>query len=447
MHQHSTTPRPEAISSRATPARPPRVFVGTIEVSGFVSELADGIARAGYAVDACVRVGHENFSERLYDLDLSEDTHAVDWATLEREVAAGTFRAPEALRDEADATERMRWVLGQHDVFVFVYGSLRPDRRGSLRWEGQGREYPLLRRLGKRVVSYFVGPDVRHASAYDQQLAALGGAFRPMGDIIPSWATDPVARPLRNLRRAELYADVIFSQPNQAGLALRPYAHIHAPIELARLRAEVPGREVPLVVHAPSERNIKGTDLLVAALDRLRAEGVRFDFRLLHGVANDVVLRSLGEADVVIDQLHLPMHGRLGVEAMASGCALVTADRPDLEPFPAQRPIWPIDPAGLDGQLRAVLTDRSLRVRLGHEGIAHARRYHDHVAVGRRVVEAATAPAPTLEHRPDFFARHYQLPAGVTLPTRLRALTARVARRWGLPDGVTLEQLRARGLA
>ncbi len=447
-HDPGSSPSPSpADLSLAPRERPLRAFVGTVEVSGFTYELADGLARLGHEVTAGVRAGHTNFADRLYDCDLADDA-AVDWGALSREVRDGALHVPEALPEGASVTERMRWILARHDLFVFVYGSLWADRaRGPIKGHGIGREYALLRRLGKRVVAYFVGPDVRHATAYDQQLARLGGAFRRLGEIVPSWGDDPLSRPLRNLRRAERYADAIFSQPNQSGLALRPYAHIHAPVDLARFAPRVPGREVPVVVHAPSEKTIKGTGEIVAALDRLRAEGVRFELRLLHDVPNGEVLAALSEADVVIDQLHLPMHGRLGVEAMASGCALATADRADLEPVPARRPLWPLDPARLDAQLRALFTDRALRVRLAREGVEHARRHHDHVAVARRVVECATRPDARLEHEPEFFARHYRLPEGATVPERLRRMTAHVARRWGLPEGVTVGDLRARGLA
>ncbi len=439
-------PRPETTTPSAHREGPLRIFVGTCEISGFTYEIADGLARLGHEVNTGLRMSGANFADRLYDIDLCDDTGAVAWDALAAEVRAGAFHAPRRFSKRGTATDRMRWIIAHHDVFVFVYGSLWPDRRAPLRFQGQGREYPLLRALGKRIVSYFVGPDARHCAAYDQQLAQLGGPFTPLGAIVPSWAVDPIARPLRNVRRAECYADVIFSQPNQAGLALRPYAHIDAPVDLARFRAEVPGREVPRVVHAPSVRAIKGSDAIEASLARLRAAGVRFELQVLTDVPNAAVLDAFREADVVIDQLHLPMHGRLGVEAMASGCALASADRRDLEPVPAERPVWALDAERLDGQLRALLTDRALRVRLAREGVAYAQR-HDHVAVARRIADCVTRPDAPLEHTPTFFARQFRLPDGVVVPARLKALTARVAQRWGLPGGVTLDDLRARGLA
>ena len=202
-----------------------------------------------------------------------------------------------------------------------------------------------------------------------------------------------------------------------------------------------------MVVHAPSARAIKGTDALLESLERLRAEGLRFELRVMTDVPNREVLDAFSDADVVIDQLHLPMHGRLGVEAMASGCAVATADRADLEPVPARRPVWPIDTANLDARLRTLLTDRALRTRLAREGVAHARRHHDHLAVARRISECLSDANAPLEHTPTFFAKHYRLPEGVSVPQRLRRMTAAVARRHPLPEGVTLDDLRARGLA
>src|SRR5208337_2124274 len=145
------------------------------------------------------------------------------------------------------------------DVFVFVHSSLRHDHTRIPYRFGIGREFPLLARLGKRIVCFLNGPDVRHPSGYDQELRHLKIPAAPLGSLIRGWKTDPLSRPLRNLRRIERWADAIFSQPNQASLALRPYHHGYAPIDVAAYRPHVPGRTVPVVVHAPSHRGVKGT--------------------------------------------------------------------------------------------------------------------------------------------------------------------------------------------
>lgn len=427
----------------------PRVFVGTAETSGFIHAFADGFTRLGLEVTAGLRLVVDHFGDLGYDLDLSDDLDRARWSDVLARAADPRLRSRPRVGLRAGPVERTAWVVARHDVFVFVYNSLRADRSGdSPLVRGIGREFADLKRLGKRVVACFVGPDARNAAAYDADRGARSHDFVSLRAISASWGRDPIARAIRNVRRAELDADVILSQPNQASLALRPYHHLYAPLDLSTVRGRTPGREVPVVLHAPSNQGIKGTREILGALARLRAEGVRFDLRLLHGVAHAEVCAAMRDADVVIDQLHLPLHGRLGVEAMASGCALATADARDLEPVPPDRPIWPLTPSGLEGELRRLLTDRDLRVSLGRMGRAHARRFHDHVSVARKTLALVTSPTPAAaDHHPTFFARSFELAPGETLPVGLRRATTRVATRCGLPDGVTLDDLARRGLA
>jgi hypothetical protein len=421
----------------------PRFLVGTFESSGMMSELSSGLRRLGYETTTALCFGYYYFGDRLYDFDISRDVKNVDWAKLA--VALESARPPRRLTDRSSAFERLHWLFAQHDVFVFMFTSLHHDRRSPVPLMGLGREFPLLKRLGKKMVAMFVGPEARHESAYDQELRHLGRPGVGLAEMLPIWGSTSLMHPLRNVRRAELYADVIVSQPNQSGLALRPYTHFFVPLDLSAVRAEFPKRDVPVVVHAPSHPSVKGTAQIVRALDALEREGVRFERRMIEGKPNPEVLDEMRRADVVIDQLHLPLHGRLGVEAMASGCALATCDRTDWEPFPARRPIWHIDVDGLKEQLRRLLTDKKLRIELARAGRRHVERHHDHVNVARRIVDALERPP--LDHHPSFFARHYRLPKGATVPRTLRRMTTAVVRRYGLPDGVTLGDLQARGLA
>jgi hypothetical protein len=420
-----------------------RFLVGTFESAGMTSDVADGLSRLGHPATTAMTNVFASFAHCRYHFDLSRDVRAVDWTRLARTLERNA--PPPRIGPRSTPFERLHWILAEHDVFVFVHTSLRPDRQGRTSNRGAGREYPLLKRLGKKIVSMFVGPEVRHWSAYDQELRRLGGPGVSLGRMERNWQRVPLERQLLNLRRAELYADVIVSQPNQSGLALRPYTHFFAPINLSTVRAEIPRRQVPVVLHAPSDSNTKGTAEVMRALDALEREGVRFERRLVQGRPNPEVLHEIAGADVVIDQLHLPLHGRLGVEAMASGCALATCDRADWEPIPAERPIWHIDVANLKAQLRRLLSDRALRVELARAGRRYVERHHGHVEVARRIVGALERPV--LDHHPRFFAHHYRLPRGVRIAQELRRLTAQVVRRHGAPDGVTLDDLRERGLA
>lgn len=396
-----------------------RILVGIVEIAGQISIFADGFRRLGHQVTTAIGEKNPLYPDVRYDVDVCPQLVNWSWKV-----------------NRAAQLALLPRLIASHDVFAFQWAgsSLMSDHR----------DLPLLKKFGKRVVSFFCGDDVRHATAYAQQFSDVA----PSSDHSERLRTDPLERPLRNIRMAERYSDLIVSAPNLAGLALRPYLHFLVPVNLDECRAKIPGRDVPVIVHAPSDKGVKGTHLILPALERLRSEGVRFELRLLHGVPHRQVLAELFEADAAIDQLHLPIHGKFGVEAMASGCALACGNREDYEPFPPNRPVWHIDPEGLHAQLRELLTDKELRVRLAHEGRRYAERYHDHVAVARRIVERLDAPARAdgYDHYPTFFARRYQLPEGVEIPPDLKRLTAQIVRRWGLPEGAEPQDMVSRRL-
>jgi hypothetical protein len=289
---------------------------------------------------------------------------------------------------------------------------------------------------------------VRHSSAFDQQYGFVFNSEEILKRIIRGVAEEePLARPLHNLRMAELYSDLILNVPTQAGLALRPYMRGFMFLELSKYEYQVPAREKPIVVHAPSLKAGMGTDVILNVLERLRAEGIAFELRLLQDVPNEEVIKELTNADVAIDQLYLLFYGKFGAEAMACGCALATSNREDCEPIPPNRPIWNLDPVNIYEQLKRLLTDRELRVRLAREGRQYVERYHDHVKVAQYFIEnVETYPAKQYHFYPTFFARHYRLPEGEKISPRLQKMTAQVVRRWGLPEDVDPQDMIARGL-
>jgi hypothetical protein len=407
-----------------------RILLGTVDIAGQLTAYADGFRQLGHQVTTVIAGRNPFYPDVQYDVELI--TKEIPWSwKINRSVQIA----------------RLLWLcasrglIARHDLFVFMWAGTSLLDFNS--------EYPLLKRAGKKIISIFNGDDVRHWSAYSQQMAPLiqTDSCVRLEDLDRSYADDPLSRPLRNIRMAERYSDLILSVPNQSALAVRPYMHFFVPLNLSEYEANIPGREVPVVVHAPSSKAVKGTELILQTLERIRAEKIPFELRFLHGMSNSEVKRELTQADVVIDQLHLPLHGKLGVEAMASGCALATCNREDCEPFPPNRPICNIDPENLGAQLKLLLTERQLRIRLAEEGGRYAERYHDHVKVAGQILNRLAAEGvEAYDHYPSFFARRYQLPEGDHVPDDLKRLSAQVVQRWGLPEGVDPHDMIARGL-
>lgn len=415
-----------------------RILVGTVEIGGVIPTFADGFRRLGHEVTTVIKERHAFFSDLQYDVDISRE--ALPWPD---QVIGANSRAVRLARRNLSRSAllaRLFPLITRNDIFIFLWAGTSLMERN--------REFPLLKKLGKTIVSIFCGSDVRHSSGYSQFFAPLiaENSFVDWQSLRHDFAKDPLSRPLKDMRMAERYSDLILSMPNNSMLAVRPYRHFFVPVDLSAYRGEVPGREIPVVIHAPSDKGVKGTEKILAALEQLKLEGVRFDLRILHGVSHQEVLSSLSDADVAIDQLNLPLHGMFGLEGMASGCALATCNREEYEPFPPNRPIWHVDAGNLYSQLKRLLTDKQLRIHLAHDGRKYVERYHDHVQVARRLLDGLGALELQYDHYPTFFARSYKLAEGEVIPKYLKRITAEIVQRWGLPEDIDPREMIRRGL-
>ncbi len=146
-------------------------------------------------------------------------------------------------------------------------------------------------------------------------------------------------------------------------------------------------RERPLVVHAPSDLEKKGTEHVIAACEQLPVE-----LDVVHGVPHDEAVERFRRADIVVDQMHYLWHGVFAIESMAYGKPVVThldpeAVRQTEEAFGVKVPIVPATKDDLVEQLRPLVESFELRKRLGEEGRAYVERVHDLEKVAERLID------------------------------------------------------------
>jgi hypothetical protein len=255
-----------------------------------------------------------------------------------------------------------------------------------------GKDLPLLKTLGKRLVFSFLGDDVRQR-AYTESAYEISIAKYADPDYYPP-RSDEWKR--RVIRLAESYADAIFAyNPDllnvlPGGSRLLPYSHLFA-------SDIIPATPVPSggrirIAHAPTHFGAKGTSFILAAVEELRAAGVAFEFDLIHGVSHEETIARIAQCDLFIDQLLAGWYGGAAVEAMMLGkpviayirdsdCAWVPAD------FRRDLPIMPATPDTLAAVLHDILArDRGFLRERGEESRRFAEHYHDPVVVARQVM-------------------------------------------------------------
>lgn len=386
-----------------------RIFIGTGEVAGQIPLFAEGFRALGHEVTTGVLAGH---------------AYAFD-SNLHYDVAI-----------HRNNPTQIKNIIAEHDVFLFQFGqSLLPENQ----------DFASIKHAGKKIISLFNGSDVRYFPAYEHT-HGINYSEITQEAIHEAWGKKFIARVIPPLRRAEIYADIIVSHPSHMQLAIRPYLHFFALLDVKGKIFHIPERHVPHIVHAPSHKGVKCTNLFLAALEELKQEGVAFELQLLHGVQNSEVFSALADADCVIDQLILS-HGLFTVEAMASGCAVAVGHYPHAEPFSTRIPIHPLHPSTFKEDLRAFLTNREMRIRLAREGRAHALKYHTPEFLCRNILQALDeGEQHTCDYHPCHYAKKFILPEGVHIPKEYLKMGDEVALRWGLPEDAEPADMVRRGL-
>ena len=171
------------------------------------------------------------------------------------------------------------------DIFHFYFGlTLIP----------KSVQFPLLELLKKKSVFHYLGSDIRGKTP-----AELAFGKRADAEIVGSYDA------IRWVPEAHVIPP---------GLDLRQFTPV-PPSDAAR----------PLVVHAPSNREKKGTQYVIEACAQLPVE-----LDIVEGVPHDEARARYARADIVVDQLNAGWHGVFALESMALGKPVVTYLKPDV---------------------------------------------------------------------------------------------------------------------
>jgi glycosyltransferase involved in cell wall biosynthesis len=278
------------------------------------------------------------------------------------------------------------WALARFDVFHFFAdrGLLPPLRRGHGFWR---LELALMRLLGKRVFVYTYGGDVRTREITE----GLGRYNCCLHCPAPGrMCICDDARGRRNLAAIRRGATALLAMGDMAeytrgsrnDLFFWPVDTDEIGYVGARDTNEPPVR----VVHAPNHRHFKGTDYLVAAVARLREEGLPLELDLVERVPNAEALARYARADIVAEQFLIGFHGYTALEAMALGKPVICFIRkPEYVAAPGECPIVSADPDQLLAALRALVVDAPGRRRLGLQGRAYVERHYSLAAFAERL--------------------------------------------------------------
>ena len=163
-------------------------------------------------------------------------------------------------------------------------------------------------------------------------------------------------------------------------LCFMNYSLISRSVDLERLKPVIATNSLPLIVHAPSNPEVKGTKYILDAAMKLETKGLA-KFKLIQGMKHDEALSLLQNADIVVDQLIIGDFGVLAIEAMALQKPVVCFMRPKvLSYYEKNFEGFPVINANINDiyeVLENLVTDSKLRAEKGKLGRRYVEKYHD----------------------------------------------------------------------
>lgn len=289
-----------------------------------------------------------------------------------------------------------------YDVVHYYFG------RSLLYWDDLPKfnRFPfadlhLARRLGRRVFMTLQGCDVRLAHESNKRYA-----YTPCAEgrctAFQACLQQYDKQRHRLIDEILPLCDRIFYLNPEIGryvpsATFLPYANVDID-SIEVIPPRVGGR--PRIVHSPSDASLKGTALILDALEKLKSS-YDFELILVQNKSHSEAMEIYKAADIAVDQVLFGWYGGFSVEIMAMGKPVACYIREeDLGVVPRalrdELPVLRIHPETLVSDLARILDRRDEWVGIGAKSRAFAERWHDPNVIAARMVEVYRSPASAL---------------------------------------------------
>ncbi len=309
-------------------------------------EMCAALRRIGVEANSC------HFRERTVPLKPDQCLHLERLSHEERRQRRESF-----LYD----------AVKHYDVFHFHFGETFFKDRSDLEF---------LKKRGKKLVVQHRGSDVRMlsvAQSYNNADVRVKGGRRRQEDQI-----------VQKLKELSAYIDhAIVADHELLPYVKEHYKHTHILrqfITLDHFPPSYPSTTCtkPLIVHAPTNTYLKGTEFVLQGIDRLRKKGLDFEFKLIEKMTHAEAIRAYRKADIIVDQLLQGSFGVFSLEGMALGKPVVCFIREQLQSkYPPGLPIVNANKDTFYDVMKSLIKHPEKQSKIGVAGRTYIEQYYD----------------------------------------------------------------------
>jgi hypothetical protein len=137
-------------------------------------------------------------------------------------------------------------------------------------------------------------------------------------------------------RQTDKYASIVFSHKFDQYSYLESDQYFFPPVineTVFSFNFEKFSNRSLRIVHAPSSPVFKGTPIVRSVIKQLKHEGYDFQYIELIHVSNEIVIRELNQSHIVLNQFYSLITGVFGLEAMATGNAVLMSAKSEHYPY------------------------------------------------------------------------------------------------------------------
>ncbi|MEM4406520.1 MAG: glycosyltransferase [Candidatus Methanomethylicaceae archaeon] len=356
----------------------PRVFIGLQEISGYYTELAEGLKELGCEVLFVQNWFHpfqysasgkkkpeDHLSQKLF-LIFKNAYRKLLPDSIRKYIRNFVGKLYTTIHDITYFIFYLPSIL-RCDIFIFGYGSSFLPKQ---------IDYYILKKIFKKKVIAFLGHGDDSRPRY-----MSGYIFNKDGSRISIDKILKICKEQREtVQRVEAWSDYILSYPCTSQFFTRRLLNFF----LLGIPYEIPKENDPQnpahtrqgvvkILHAPSHPYAKGTPIIRRVMKKLQEEGYPIVYLEVTNVPNAEVLKALREADFVVDQLYsdTPM-ARFALEAASFGKVSIVGGYAwellkSLIPQHLFPPVYLIHPDELEKAVIHLVTDEELRKSLGEK--------------------------------------------------------------------------------
>lgn len=277
------------------PQKPRKVFIGVEEIANNIASMKGVLQQNGILVDHPARLGNYYYlqsQERRSELALRL---ALSAPLIYIERIKHLFSA----------------MLNADQIWFIWHKSFLP----------YNLDYILIRIASVDLVVQHCGDDVRSRHLHDKIFAQYTPGI--ISGPYPAFPTLDMIRKIYRQWMAEKFAKVL-SFRNQATFQMSATGHFLFS-QKQILEAPKKSNLMPVILHAPTDKKVKRTDIVLAAIDILKERKLGFEFILLENAKNSEVIQTLKNVDIIIDQ-PATWPGRLAIEGASASCAVISGN-------------------------------------------------------------------------------------------------------------------------